>query len=173
MEWHTNFIGQRQQHCYWLYKILDDVISANPQIRSITEIGTGGGALTIVLGCWGARLSIPVLTNDINPKGQAPVKEVLARLGVKSLALDETGPEFINTINKHINSKPTLMICDGGFKAKEVNYWASRIPKGSVISAHDWGIEIGDKDVAGLTMLKPLIQDKWLEENVRMAWWAV
>ena len=48
--WYKTFLGQHQQHTYWLYKVIDDIITDNPQLRRFVEIGTGAGALSVVLG---------------------------------------------------------------------------------------------------------------------------
>lgn len=171
--WHTNFIGVRQQHNYWLYKVLDEVMQANSQIRSIVEIGTGNGALTMVLGLWGVKLSVPVLSVDINQGLSAKIHAVLDRIGVARLEADERGDTCRDAITACIAGKPCLLICDGGNKPEELRTWAPRLPAGSVIAGHDWSVEIHDEDVANITNIEPLFPEKWMEENVQMAWWTI
>lgn len=175
MIFHTNFIGQLQQHNYWLYKILDDVIAENKHIRSIVEIGTGNGALTLVLGLWGLRLNIPVVSVDINQDRCAPIGSVLNTLQVLRLNVDERSQECTDAILKHVDSQPCLMICDGGNKVWEVNHWCKLLPKNSILAAHDWSNEIKEADVldAEAKYITPLHKGTWLEENVQMAWWRV
>lgn len=49
MDMDLTFVGQYIRHNYYEYYMLDDIIENNPQIKSIIEIGTGNGALTMVL----------------------------------------------------------------------------------------------------------------------------
>ena len=56
-------------------------------------------------------------------------------------------------------------------KVREFRYWASEIPPGSVISAHDWLTEINMKDIQDIVddCLEPYSQDRWTEMNARFA----
>lgn len=175
LEWHTKFVGQRQQHNYWLYEVLGRVIEKNPQIKSIVEIGTGNGALTLVLGLWACRLNLILLTLDINPSQAEPISKVLDKLSVKRITLDEFSPVAIDSIRKHIGQEPCLMICDGGNKPRELNLWASMLPKGSIITGHDWTVEIQESDVKDMEerLCEPIHKEWWLEKNIQMAFWKV
>lgn len=169
--WHTTFLGVRQQHNYWLYKMLDDVIARSPHIGSIVEIGTGGGALTAVLGLHGLKLKIPVLSVDINQGRSLDLHDTLDAIKVKRVEIDEFSPVCFDIITKHIGYKPTLLFCDGGCKKKEVNLWAPRLPHGSIIGCHDWTVEVQPDDVKDLTNIIPVFESCWNENNVQTAWW--
>ena len=78
---------------------------------------------------------------------------------------------IISKMDSIINNQPTYIICDGGNKPKEFNFWAPKIPIGSIISAHDWGVEISINDIKD-TADKYLIQympERWNEMNVQFA----
>jgi predicted O-methyltransferase YrrM len=174
-EWHTDFVGQRMQSNYWEYHIIGTIIRDNPQITKICELGTGGGTLTMLLGLWGIKLGIPVLSVDINSELSKPVKSVFDALHITFLTGDIFG-KLQQDINSFINkqNKPAYLICDDGDKIKEVNIFAPMLNPLSLISAHDWTYEISEKDVKQVlldnnyTSWKP---QQWLEKNCQFATW--
>jgi len=167
--WHTSFIGQGMQHNYWLYCVVDRVMKENPQIQSIVEIGTGAGALTTVFGLWGINKSIPVLTID---KVMRHNSKLLNRLGVHYLQEDEFSPIVETEILKTVDGKPTWLFCDGGFKAKEFAKFAPLMPKDSIISAHDLGVEFKE-DLHAAPFIPDVVipyrKEWWMELNVQLA----
>lgn len=169
--WHKTFIGQCMQHNYWLYYMLDDIIVNNSQIKSIVEIGTGHGALTTVLGLHGIKKNIPVFTVDINSKKSQPVWPIFKALEVQFHNGNVFNDDIVNKINAVIKNQPTYIICDGGNKPKEFNFWAPKIPVGSIISVHDWGIEISMKHIKDVVIryLEPYKPKRWIEMNVQFA----
>lgn len=169
--WHKTFVGQYMQHNYWLYYILDDIIGNNQQIRSIVEIGTGHGALAIVLGLHGIKKNIHVFTVDKNPKLSQPVWPIFKTLNVQYHNGDAFSDAIISKIKTVINNRPTYIICDGGNKPKEFNFWAPRIPVDSVISAHDWKVEISMNHIKDIVdkYLQPYKPEKWTEMNIQFA----
>lgn len=169
LPWHTTFIGQFMQHNYWLYRIVDQVMIENPQIKSIVEIGTGCGALTTVFGLWGLKKNIPVLSID-NKKLYD--EKILTHLNVKLLQQDEFLDSTKDTVLSIINNEPTWIYCDGGFKTKEFLTYAPLITKNSIISAHDLGTEFSDKialEQLGENIVEPYKQDCWTELNIQLA----
>lgn len=167
--WHTTFIGQPMQHNFWMYNIIDKVMLANPQIKSIVEIGTGGGAVSTVFGLWGIRRGIPVLTIDQTMRHH---RGILDRLGVEYLQADEFGPEVEKRILEVVGDQPTWVFCDGGSKRREFQKFAPLIPKGSIISAHDLGVEFREEvDAAALIphCVEPYERDWWTDLNVQLA----
>ncbi len=169
LPWHTNFIGQRMQHNYWLYNIVDKIILDNPQISSIIEIGTGYGALTTVFGLWGIKNDISVLTID---KQNIHNEKIFSKLNIEYLQDDEFGPTVEKRILEVINNKPTWIYCDGGNKVKEFQKFASLIPPTSIISAHDLGVEFREEiDAAPLipNTVIPYKKEYWMDLNVQLA----
>ncbi len=167
----TRHLLANMQHNYWLYYILDDIIENNSQIKSIIEIGTGYGALTTVLGLHGIKKNIPVFTVDINLKLSQPIWSIFNMLNIKHYEGDIFNDNIISKINSIVNNQPTYIICDGGNKPKEFNFWTPKIPIGSIISAHDWGVEISMnniKDIVdkNLQFYKP---ERWNEMNIQFS----
>lgn len=171
MQWHLDFCGQRMQHTYYTYHVLSKVLAAFPNLKSIVEIGTGNGALSIALGLWGVKLGIPVLTIDHGMRNIDAIK-IFRALNVTFLRVDAFDPDTIESLKSFINREPCLFICDGGDKPRELNLWAPLLPSGSVIAAHDWGTETFEKDVPN-ELLTPLFPEEWMAEDTRMAWWTV
>ena len=168
-------MGIYQQHTYWLYKVIDDVLNENKQIKGIVEIGTGLGALSIFLGleCYERNLK-PLLTYDIK---QVAKPRLFDLLNIKAVARNCFDVESVNEIMEYIK-EPVLFICDGGNKIKEFNFFAYLLPEGSIITAHDWDDEIRIDDVRKTVMeigLKPLHKDDWVAppDYIAMSFWKI
>jgi len=168
--WHTTLLGNYMQHNYWLYAIIDRVMLANPQISSIVEIGTGSGCVSTIFGLWGIHRKIPVLTIDNVERHHS---DVLNALGVQYLQVDENGDEAQSAILDCVHNLPTWIYCDGGCKSKEFKKFAPLIPKGSIISAHDLGMEFRhDIDAINLCnegVVEPFHPEWWMEFNIQLA----
>lgn len=170
--WKRVFLGQRQQHSYYLYHHLNSQILNNKDICSIVEIGTGSGCLTTVLALFGQLIGARVLTVDHDPALSQRLHHLLVKkLDVTMLFNDEWSSAAITKILKHIGGEKTYVFCDGGDKVKELNFWSRSIPPGSLISVHDWGTEVTPDDVPeGLT---PYREDFWNIMNIQTATWVV
>lgn len=169
LPWHTFFIGMPMQHNYWLYAIIDRVMAENPQLQSIIEIGTGGGAVSTVFGLWGVRRGIPVLTVDHVMRHH---RGILETLGVHYIQADEMSEEVQNQIAFVLQRGPTWLFCDGGHKTKELQFYAERLPKDSIISAHDLGTEFRHEIGAAPLcphILQPYREEWWMEMNIQLA----
>jgi len=170
LPWHTTLLGSYMQHNFWLYSVIDRVMLANPQIASIVEIGTGAGCVTTIFGLWGIHRGIPVTTLDLvnrhNPK-------ILGRLGVEFLQMDETSEEAERAILDRVGGKPTWLYCDGGCKSREFKKFAPLMPSGSIISAHDLGMEFRHEvDALKLCqqgVVEPYKPEWWMEMNIQLA----
>lgn len=170
-QWRLTFCGQRMGHNYYAYYVIDQIMIHNPQIKGIVEIGTAHGALTTVLALWSIKRNIPLVSIDRN--GRLHDKAIFDYLGVEFIEADENSPK----VNKKIMQMcydPVFIYCDGGDKPAEFRKWAPAIRPGSVIAAHDWGVEIGPEDIGEadrLFGLKPFMPDRWERMNVQMAVW--
>lgn len=168
-QWHLSFVGQYQQHNYYLHYVIDEILKNNPQIKSIIELGTGYGALTLVLGLWGIKLNIPVVSVDIAPEKYQPIAKVLETLKVEMLVKDQFAQETIDYLKAKIGSEPTLFICDGAVKDWEFNTWTPIVPDNSIIAAHDYMTEChpqGIKEVAE-RYCEPYRPELWEKLNVQ------
>jgi hypothetical protein len=164
--WHTTFIGQGMQHNYWLYAIVDRVLREVSGLRAIVELGTGAGALSVVFGLWGIKLGIPVSTVD-QVMRHNPL--LLEKLGVTFHQRDIFAPEIRDLITTR---GPMWLFCDGGNKRLELQTYAPLLPSGSIISAHDLGVEFRHEHAAELCdagILEPFHPEWWMEGNVQLA----
>lgn len=160
--WYKTFLGQRQQHTYWLYKIIDDVVTANPQIERFVEIGTGVGALSVILALHAVQRGHHLLTFDNRPELHDSLLPVFRALNVKDSALDHW--DCLGVIKIFIDNRPTFFFCDGGDKSREFNLYAPHLASGSVIAAHDYGMEFQPEDIeetVSKLKLEPLQLEDW------------
>ena len=170
--WGTTFLGQHMQHNYWLYYLLDDVIGSNPQIRSIVELGTGFGALTVVLGLHAVCRNIRVCSVDIDATKSQALHPLFDRLRIHHAEGDVFSEKMIAEIETFIASQCTYVVCDNGDKIREFKTWSPTITRGSVISVHDWDDEICMEDIRDMVEvhgLKPWKPERWGEMRVQFA----
>jgi len=163
------------QHNYRLYHIAGDIIQANPQIKSIVELGTGRGALTMFLGLWGLRLGIPVVSTDITDGRCKEILHVLKAINVEFIQADEFDPATDKILLSKINELPTLFFCDGAKKNWELNHWATLLPRQSIIAAHDFGVEFMPSDITPETakLISPIAPERWMEMNSQTAFYKI
>lgn len=156
------------QHNYYLYYMIDRLLGEDPQYGSVIEIGTGAGALSIVLGLAAARMDTQMLTVD--QVQMFPVK-LFNWLCIEFVLGDEWSASVIGRIEDVIAGKPTFFVCDGGDKIREINFWTPRLPTGSMICAHDWSIEINEADIQPEVRekLEPILPELWMKMNVLFA----
>lgn len=164
--WYGTFLGYRQSHAYWMYKVIDDVLNENKQIRGIIEIGTGRGALSIFLGseCYERGLK-PLLTYDILPLKKEP--KLFRLLGIKFFNRDCYHEDSIREMTEYIDG-PILFFSDNGNKIKDFNYFIKLLPKESIFASHDWEsiamarlTEENTKDNVKKYGLIPLYKKEW------------
>lgn len=170
--WHTTFVGQHMQHNYRLYFVLDEVFKTQPQIDQIIEVGTGQGALTTYLALWAMKLKLKY-THSFDKKTLCNVG-FLNDLGVALFLGDVFAPDCPLNSGSFYN-ETILFICDGGDKQREFETFAPRLKSGSIICAHDLGAEFFDEKISPEVRLKiePIMQDRWMECNVRFAIYKV
>ncbi len=166
--WYRFFLGVRQQHTNAMYSYVDDILYNNPQIEKFVEIGTGGGAFSVILGLHAVQRGSHLLTYDIQIRGHKPkVDSVFDKLGVEFV--EEDVFENVKNIQKHMDGKPTFFFCDGGDKRKELEVFAPLLPSGSVIAVHDYGDEILPEDVRKHTVgWTPILEDFWTDTTVEL-----
>jgi len=173
--WYKTFLGIRQRHTYWIYKVIDEVLNENKQVKGIIETGTGAGALSVFLGleCYERGLK-PLMTYDLkefiteNP-GIIAYKEpkLFKLLNIKYVARDCFKEESIQEIKAYAD-QPILFMCDGGDKLGEFKIFTRLLKKGSIIASHDWEsvarsrlTEENTKETVEKYDLKPLHKEEW------------
>jgi len=141
-----SFVGQYAGTNFYCFDIMSRIFKDYPDVKSIVELGTFYGTMTMYLGLWGLRLGIPVHTFDIEPNNSAPVHHVLETLGVQMHWVDVFTEEGIREVLDAIGPEPGYMFCDGGDKQREFETFAPVVPTGQVMSVHDWGTEVKSLD---------------------------
>jgi len=163
------FVGCEMQHEWPLYDVLNDILLPNSHIQTIVEIGTGHGALTLVLGLFGVKIDAKVLTIDIDPALSDDAVGFFDHLDITRLTGNEYAEEVMSAIEKWVGLDPTYVLCDGDNKDWELRYWWSRLPQGSLISVHDWGDAVKPARVP--VELEPYRPEDW--DRARLATWRV
>lgn len=161
-KWNKTFLGIEQAHTYWLYKIIDDILNENQEIKGIIEIGTYLGALSVFLAfeCY-ERGFKPLLTFDIKKHDKMP--RFFSLLKIDFMLQDCFAEESVKKIKKYLNA-PVFFVCDGGHKNQEFNQFAPLVPKGSVIAVHDWPCEAwysAVKETVKKLRLIPIKTETW------------
>lgn len=167
-EWFTTFIGQRMAHNFWLYTLIDDIM-LHKSVKAIIELGTGTGGITMVLGLWGARLDIPVISIDTDCVNPAPIFPIFKRLGVLFLNMDVFADNTMLIVENVINQGPVFLLCDNGDKPREVSLYAPKLLPGSVLGVHDYGKEFHALDSGVDRLYDPYKEDRWSERGANLA----
>jgi len=173
--WYRTFLGIRQRHTYWIYKVIDEVLNENKQVKGIIETGTGAGALSVFLGleCYERGLK-PLMTYDLKKfvtekAGIKAYKEprLFKLLNIKYVVRDCFNWKSIMEIKEYAD-QPILFMCDGGDKLGEFNLFTGLLKKGSIIASHDWEsvarsklTEENTKETVELYSLKSLHKEEW------------
>ncbi len=158
---------------YHLYKIIDDILNENKQIKGIIEIGTAEGALSVFLGleCYERGLK-PLLTYDIK---RSIEPKLFSLLGIRFIIRDCFNKISVKEIREYADI-PILFICDGGNKPKEFNHFTGLLKQDSIIAAHDWNMQIELKDISDTINeygLEPLHEEEWDSppDYIRTCFW--
>jgi cephalosporin hydroxylase len=123
------------------------------QFDILIELGTFKGGTTIILDDLRKTydLSFKLDTYDIAECNDEMdfnlVKESFIKRGVNFLKTDVFSDETIKHITETINSnKKVCILCDGGNKVKEFNYFSDLLKSGDFIMAHDYFDDINQYD---------------------------
>ena len=136
-----SFVGQYAGTNFYCFDIMSRILKDYPEIKSIVELGTFCGTMTMYLGLWGLRLGIPVHTFDVEPDNSMPVHHVFRALGIHTHWVDVFSAEGMREVLDCLK-EPGYLFCDGGDKQREYETFAPVVPAGTVISVHDWGTEV-------------------------------
>ena len=113
---------------------IDNVFPLIKGLKLIIEIGTWKGGFPVFLA---KTFKCPVHTFDIVEwKGNR--RKVFAKYGINYHIADVFESKFMETLCK--DSRPKMLLCDGGRKADEFNYFGHSLTAGDIIGLHDVGI---------------------------------
>ena len=166
--WYNTFLGVRQQHSNTMYTHTDTILEVNPQIKRFVELGTGGGAMSVILALHAVQRGHHLLTFDKQIRGHLPkVDAVFKSLGVDFVMEDHFKNQ--RRIQEFMDDKPTFFFCDGGDKKSEVKMFAPLLPSGSIIAVHDYGDEILPEDMPDLMEgYEPVFEELWLDRKYEL-----
>ena len=174
------FVGQVCQHSFFTYHVISELLLEHgDRIKSIIELGTGRGGLSMYLSLWAKRLGdIPLHTVDINAyaaidDGLQPAFDLM---GINYHYMDMFSEECITLVKKVMEDGPTFLICDGEDKPSEFQTFVPMAPPGSIVAAHDWGpnghIRPEDvEDVVNQCELTPYRYELGLLHNAQFGMW--
>ncbi|MHC4397441.1 MAG: hypothetical protein ACYS1A_17510 [Planctomycetota bacterium] len=141
-----SFIGSKMGHNFYLHYLIDVIFSRFRDLRGILELGTGHGALTLVLGLWAQKRTIPIMSIDkADRHQQGKLFQLLKIRWLKANHFESNTMDIIELFME-LNA-PTLLVCDGGDKIAEFNTFVPLLQKESIIIAHDWNVEIQMSDI--------------------------
>jgi hypothetical protein len=173
-KWGTSFCNVKLACNPFVFHLMSNHLAENPQIKMICELGTHTAGMALYLGMESVRLGIPFHTWDIEKQTTADTDKILDRLGV----IQHIGDVFEQEaeILKLIGDEPVMLICDSGNKCREVERFAPRLPKYSIISSHDYGEELKD-DCLSWTYehvhMMPIRAYEWGETNAQFPTWKI
>lgn len=166
------FAGQKAQHGFVLYHHISLLLHANRQVRSIVELGTSMGAMSIYLGLWGVRLGIPVHTFDRTafPFGKTynideGARPIFDALKIQCHWINLFSDAGKQEVLKAVGTEPAYLYCDNGSKKDEFYEFVPKIAAGSIISAHDWPGEITPADIERAVNDHKLNLEPWDQES--------
>jgi cephalosporin hydroxylase len=114
----------------------------NEKFNTIIEIGTSSAGLTYIIDdiCVENDLEKNIHTFDNSYKQY--VNDNLKDRNIPFYVMDENSEECITLIKELIsNGGKVLLLCDGGNKITEFNYYSQHIKVGDFIMAHDYSID--------------------------------
>ncbi len=160
----NTFLGVRQQHSYELHKLIDTILY-DRNISKFLEIGTGNGAMSVLLGLHAFVRNGMLMTFDtIEREDLHKCMDLFDLLQIHMYFLDCFSDEANDLITNYMIGSPAFVFCDGGDKPKELETFSKHLPIGSIICAHDYMIEIFPDDIKPVVeknQLKPLFEDLW------------
>jgi cephalosporin hydroxylase len=108
----------------------------------IIELGTSLAGLTYIIDdiCVENGLNKVIHTFDFSHKDY--VEDQLKERNVEYHVMDETTDEFKSFVTKLIkNNEKVLLLCDGGSKIEEFDYYSNFLKFGDFIMAHDYAYD--------------------------------
>ena len=132
----TKFLGVRVQHSpNELEYLLGFLQRENP--KTIVEIGTARGGLSIILGTWALKNDAKVITVDIKKTVRHRFHgSLLEILGIELITGDAWKPQTVTQIQEKL-VPPVFIYCDGGNKVIDFRTYAPLLVEGDTIAAHD------------------------------------
>jgi cephalosporin hydroxylase len=137
--------------------------------RLVVEIGVEHGGLAALLLAYGAATGVAYRGLDITLAALHPVMHVPALVQRDAWAM-----ATIIEVQQWMAETPgpTLILCDGGDKPKELRLYAPLIRPGDVLMGHDYRNEYGDAAIQDMPPNVRRVRDDWLDKTLLCLWEA-
>ncbi len=147
--------------------LLNRLICSNPDVKTIIEIGTARGGLSIFFSLCLFKRKGTVYTIDILPKEKILYYPYFKQFNTLYLNIDSIRTDAFELIKETIKDTRTLIFCDGGNKPAEFKLYSRSLKQNDIIMAHDWGTEIKQEHLERetLEMLTPFHQEEFNEHK--------
>jgi cephalosporin hydroxylase len=153
----TRILGGGASQNFTAFKLLEHYI-AYEKPEYVVEIGSQKGGLSVYLGtiaCVTEQFifhTFDITKSDWNNREHEGAGHWFEKMEsicpyCKSFESDIFSEFALNIISENIKKYKTLIICDGGNKAKEVYMFSPILKSGDMIMAHDFGHEIFDHHI--------------------------
>jgi len=121
------------------FSLIDFVLTSRPSLTHITEIGTGGGLVSLFLGVSASIRGGALHSFDVRDCRGEGIKRAWLTEHTFSIVDVFDGPEGTHpAVVKSISREHNLILFDGGSKMLEIARFRSHISKNSVFLIHDW-----------------------------------
>ena len=144
----NTFIGFKMYQTYSTLYAFEEFIKAHPDVRVVVELGTGPGGLTLFLGLLMQINAGHVLTIDNDPTHKKlswyPIAKNIGNIQwLHENAFDPITLRKVKAyINENIIDGKALILCDDGYKPRELRDYMILLEPGDFIMVHDHMKEI-------------------------------
>lgn len=169
-----SFMGLTMQQ-YWMDLYLWETFFNNYDVRTLVELGTGHGGMSLFLAMQSRQRGIDYLTLDnirsIQPSDLTTLFELEARYHCTDIFGDGRG-----YVENYLKEKrhPAMIFFDNGNKPREWQLYAPLLVKGDFCAVHDWGTEFCQEHINGAPV-ELILEDVDLTrpKAMRTAWFVV
>jgi len=137
------------------------------EVKTIVEIGTKHGGLSLFLQCQAIQRKLRFATVDLHPYKASPLA---LRLGlIDNFFLGNVFEHWGATLRELLGScaHPVILFCDGGDKRMEFDWFVPSLQAGDIVGVHDWGMEFFEEDACHKELLTPIL---WSECEALDSW---
>jgi len=126
--------------------VLWEHVLLNTKFSRIIELGTGWGGLSLYFALWCEERGAKFHTFDIAKKWKdTPLAKMICLASYFHVLDVLHNPQPIKELI--VRPGPSIVFCDNGDKREEFRQLAPILKPGDIIGVHDWGREIGRRDV--------------------------